>query len=258
VRIRFVNLLLAALLVLAAVRLWTALRAPLPQLPPPPAAESPGGMEAAAAAPPAESPAGAGAEGYDAIVARDLFSAARGVIPPAPPPAAKPAPKPAAQPKLTLSGVVIVDGEKSAYLLEGTQEARPRKVREGEAFAGGTVKLIRPDGITFLFGGSEITVPLRTPKDAGGAARPAEVAATPVRPDALPRRAGQPAPPPGTAGQVRRPPQAIPGMPRLMPAPEEEPILDEEDLVDEEEMGDEEELLDDSEIPPEDFEEPIQ
>ena len=112
-------------------------------------------------------------EVYDVIVARDLFSPTRGVVPPAPAAAAKPAPKPQPAPKLTLYGVVIIDGEKTAYLQEGTQEARPRKVRENENFAGGVVKAIRPDGVTFLFAGSEINVPLRTPKDGAGAPSPA-------------------------------------------------------------------------------------
>jgi len=67
---------------------------------------------------------------------------------------------------------VIVDGEKSAYLQEGAQESRPRKVRENDNFAGGVVKAIRPDGVTFLFAGSEINVPLRTPKDVAGTPPP--------------------------------------------------------------------------------------
>ena len=107
------------------------------------------------------------------IVARDLFSPARGVVPPAPAVAGKPAPKPLPPPKLTLYGVVILDGEKSAYLQEGTQQGRPVKVRENENFANGVVKTIRPDGLTFLFGGSEINVPLRTPKEGAVAPPPA-------------------------------------------------------------------------------------
>jgi hypothetical protein len=253
VRIRFLNLLLAALVVLAAVRLWTAARAPLPQLPPAPAAESaapPGSMQGAGE-PSAASPAAGGTEGYEVIVARDLFSAARGVVPPAPPTAAKPAPKPPVKPKLTLYGVVIVDGEKAAYLQEGTQEARPRRIREGESFAGGTVKEIRPDGITFLFAGGETAVPLRTPKDAG----PAPALQVPPQPQQAvpPRRPAQPAAP---GGQVRRPPQATPGVQRMFPAPGQEPALEEEiPLDEEEEFIDEEDFIDDSEMSPEDFEE---
>jgi hypothetical protein len=257
VRLRLVNLLLAALLALSAARLWTAVRAPQPQLPPEPVAQTAAGAGAIAESTAAGAPAAGGTEGYDAIVARDLFSAARGVVPPEPAAAAKPAPKPPVQPKLTLTGVVIVDGEKAAYLQEGAQEAKPRKVREGEGFAGGTVKLIRPDGITFLFAGSEVAVPLRTPKDAGPAPRPGEVApAPPAQPIPAPRRPGQP-PLPNAAGQLRRPGQMIPGAPRMTPAVEEESSFDEEELPleDEEEFLDEGEFMDDSEIPPEDFEE---
>jgi hypothetical protein len=192
------------------------------------------------------------------IAARDLFSAARGVVPPAPPAAAKPAPKPAPQPKLTLTGVVILDGEKTAYLHEGTAEARPRKVREGDAFAGGTVKVIRPDGVTFLFGGSETAIPLRTPKDTGPAPRPGDTAGVPVQPDVVPRR-----PQPGATdatGQLRRPPQAIPGVPRLVPAPDEEPVYEDDMMIEDEDgaLLDEGDLIDEGEIPPEDFEEPVE
>ena len=254
-RIRLLNLLLAALLALAGARLWTALRAPLPPLPAEPAAESPAPPESPPEAQPAEPPAAAGSDGYDAIVARDLFSVTRGVVPPAPPAAAKPAPKPPVQPKLTLAGVVIIDGERVAYLQEGPQEARPRKVREGESFAGGTVKAIRPDGITFVFAGSEVTVPLRTPKDGGAPPRPGEAATMPPQPEVAPRRPGQPVIP-DAAAQLRRQQQGIPGVPRLIPAPEEEQIFEEEMPIDEEgDLVDEGELLDDSEFPSDDLEE---
>lgn len=167
-RIRLLNLLLLAVLVFAVSRLWTFLGEPPPSLPaigagtptPAPEATEPGtSVEVPAARP----------EAYDVIVARDLFSQTRGVVPPAPVAAAKPDAKPQPPPKLTLYGVVIVDGEKAAYLQDGTQEARPRKVRENENFAGGVVKAIRPDGVTFLFHGSEVNLPLRKPQDGAGA-----------------------------------------------------------------------------------------
>lgn len=200
-RTRLLNLLLAAILALAGVRLWSFVRAPLPALPtaeessssapanPPPTAAETEKTET-------ERTEAAGAEkvetSYDVIVARDLFSPARGVVPPAPARAASPAPKAVPQPKLTLYGVVILDGEKSAFLVEGAQDVRPKKVREGDAFAGGTVRAIRPDGITFSFAGSEVAVPLRTPKDAGGGPRaPESVAGQQVAPG-FPRRTVQP------------------------------------------------------------------
>jgi hypothetical protein len=255
VRLRLVNLLLAALLALSAARLSTALRAPQPQLPREPVAQTAAGAGAIPEVPAAGVPAAGATEGYDAIVARDLFSATRGVVPPEPPAVAKPAPKPPVQPKLTLTGVVIVDGEKAAYLQEGAQEAKPRKVREGESFAGGTVKLIRPDGITFLFAGSEVAVPLRTPKDGGAPPRPGEAATMPPQPEVAPRRPGQPVIP-DAAAQLRRQQQGIPGVPRLIPAPEEEQIFEEEMPIDEEgDLVDEGELLDDSEFPSDDLEE---
>lgn len=256
-RTRLLNLLLAAVLALAVARLSTALRSPGPGLPPIPEVSAP---EAPPSAAPAQEPegtaAGAGPEGYEVIVARDLFSAARGVIPPAPPAAGKPAPAPPPQPKLTLSGVVIIDGEKTAFLQEGTQEARPRKVREGESFAGGTVKVIRPDAVTFLFGGKEITVPLRTPKEGGATA----VAPPLPQPDAAQRRVSQPGFPTDQSGQVRRPQQGVPGAPRFVPPPvEEEPVLDEEEILMEGEDGteefDDEGLMDSGDA---DFEEPVE
>ena len=89
--------------------------------------------------------------------------------------------------------MVIIDGEKIAYIQEGSQEARPRKVKENESFSGCVVKAIRPDGMTFLFSGSEINVPLRMPKDAAGEPPPAaRVSPAPPRapetPTAFPRR----------------------------------------------------------------------
>jgi hypothetical protein len=238
VRTRLLNLLLAAVLALAVARLATALRSPGPELPGIPEASAPGvAPSAATGAEPEETAAGTRPEGYEVIVARDLFSAARGVIPPAPPAAGKPAAAPPPQPKLTLSGVVIIDGEKTAFLQEGAQEARPRKVREGESFAGGTVKVIRPDGVTFLFAGKEITVPLRMPKEGGAAA----VGAALPQPDSTQRRVPQPVFPTNQTGQVRRPQQAVPGAPRVVPPTiEEEPVLDDEEVIMEGEEGTEE------------------
>ena len=191
-RTRLLNVVLLAALVLAASRLWLFLREPPPALPPiatvatPPTAASTKSAQNAEAA---ESRPGA----YDVIVARDLFSPTRGVVPPAPAVATKPAPKPQPAPKLTLFGVVIIDGEKTAFLQEGTQESRPRKVRENENFAGGVVNAIRPDGVTFLFAGSEINIPLRIPKDGAGAPssrgqEAVSVSPRPQTPVALPRR----------------------------------------------------------------------
>jgi hypothetical protein len=105
--------------------------------------------------------------------------------------------------------VVILDGEKTAYLQEGTPDARPRKVRENEAFAGGVVKAIRPDGLTFLFAGSETNIPLRTPKDGAMTVAPrGQDAASPQPRAQAPAgfRRG-PAQPGAPAGQM-----AIPGV----------------------------------------------
>lgn len=189
-RTRLLNLSLLAGLLLAVTRFWLFLGEPPPALPP---------MAAEATAPEiattdrvqrAEA-AESRPEAYDVIVARDLFSPTRGVIPPAP--AATAGSRVQPPPKLTLYGVVIVDDEKAAYLQEGTQESRPRKVRINENFAGGVVKTIRADGITFLFSGSEVRVPLRTPKFGAEAppargqaqAAPAPSSGTPV---VFPRR----------------------------------------------------------------------
>jgi len=192
VRIRFLNIFLLVVLVFAFSRLWTFLGEPPPALP-----------EIDAGAPPSVAdttgrgkPSGSNAlqpEAYDVIVARDLFSPTRGVVPPAPTAAIKPAAKQQPPPKLTLSGVVILDGEKTAYLQEGTQESRPRKVRENEKFAGGVVKTIRPDGVTFLFAGSEINLPLRKPQTGPGTPSPrvqsvGRVVPRAVAPATAPRR----------------------------------------------------------------------
>jgi len=192
VRIRLLNLLLLSVLVLAVSRLWLFLGEPPPALPAIGAGAPPPAPEATEREQNAEVPESR-PEAFDVIVARDLFSSTRGVVPPAPTAATKPAPKPQPPPKLTLSGVVIIDGEKTAYLQEGTQETRPRKVRENENFAGGLVKTIRPDGVTFLFADTEINVPLRTPKDGVGTPSPRGPGAAGAvpraeAPVALPRR----------------------------------------------------------------------
>jgi len=207
VRTRLVNLVLLALLAFAVARFWSFVSEPPPVLPAiKPDAATPAALvkttqktEAVDSRP----------EAYDAIVARDLFSPARGVVPPAPTAAAKAAPKPQPPPKLTLYGVVIVDGEKAAYLQEGTQAGLPRKVREKENFAGGVVSAIRPDGVTFLFSGVPTNVPLRTPKDGAGtpAARSPDAAAA-VPPAAFPRR--QPGQLPGSR-PANSPPAVMPG-----------------------------------------------
>lgn len=224
-RIRLLNVVLLAAAVFAVSRLWLFLGQPPPSLP----AITSGAAQPAAVTAERGPQAEVGdfrPEAYDAIVARDLFSATRGVVAAAPAAAARPVPKPAAAPKLTLYGVVIMDGEKTAYLQEGNQEGRPRKVRENEGFAGGVLKSIRPDGVTFLFADSEITVPLRAPKagagtssaggkDAGGVAPRSEA------PVAFPRRQSPAGIQPGQMpagvqpGQMPTPgrPTAAPGMP---------------------------------------------
>lgn len=213
-RTRLLNLLLLAALGLAASRLWLFLGEPPPALP----VTTAGAPPAAAPAVGSEQPAGTAEfrpELYDVIVARDLFSPTRGIVPPAPAAATKPAPKPQPAPKLTLYGVVILDGEKTAFVQEGNQEGRPRKVRENEQFSGFVVKAIRPDGVTFVYGGSEINVPLRTPKE--GAPAPAArgkggpaAAPRPERPTAAPRRqlplSSQPGQMPAPGRQVSAPP----------------------------------------------------
>ena len=203
-RTRLLNAVLFAALAASGVRLWQIVREPPPTLPAGAAAAN----AYTAGTTNREKKDAVGEirpDGYNLIVARDMFSPSRGVVPPAPAPAVIPPPKPAPVPKLTLAGVVIIDGEKTAYLQEGTQEARPRKVREKESFAGGVVGAIRPDGVTFLFGGSEINIPLRLPKsgadsarvvDTGDAAPRAESAATMPRrlPTPVPARPMTPAP----------------------------------------------------------------
>ncbi len=220
-RIRLLNLLLLSVLVLAVSRLWLFLGQPPPSLPAIEAGATPGAPEATERDRNAEVPA-ARPETYDVIVARDLFSPTRGVVPAAPAAATKPAPKPQPAPKLTLSGVVIIDGEKIAYLQEGSQESRPRKVRENESFAGGVLKAIRTDGVTFLFAGSEISVPLRLPKGgvepppprgqgAGGAIpRPEAPARVPRRLTPTGVQQGQLPVPGWPAGEVPRIPAVAP------------------------------------------------
>lgn len=243
------NLLLLAVVAIAGSRTWSYLQQPPPALP----QASPAGRPAAVTSP---APAEEGASGeaapptYDEIVARDLFSALRGVVPPAAPrPAAeaRPAPKPQPQPKVTLYGVVILDGEKSAFLQEGTQEAKPRKVREGESFAGGTLTAIRPDGVTLLFGGSEVSIPLRTPKEGGAAALPRPPgpaqppAVQPGAPEGIPRQTRQPGArfpegfrPPGQQVPPRQTaPRFVPTPPVEEPIPEEEFFPEDEGVIDE-------------------------
>ena len=215
-RTRLLNLLLLAALGLAVSRLWTLVREPPPVLPAIETVAAPAARGTAEGEEPG-APAQIRPESYDVIVARDVFSPARGVVPPAPTAAAATAVK-TPPPRLTLYGVVILDGEKSAYLLEGAQEGRPRKVREGENFAGGTVKEIRSGGVTFLFAGGEIVVPLRTPKEGGGATQGQNSAAAVQRPEppaALPRRLAQPGAQPA---QMPLPGRQIPAAPGMRPA----------------------------------------
>lgn len=155
------NLLLAAVALAGAARLAATLGEPPAALP-----EAPAVIRQSS---PADGPVADRPEqdaDYEVIVARDLFSPSRGPTPAAPVPVSLPvAPKPPARPKITLFGVVIVDGERSAFLQEGGGDARPKRIQEGESFAGGTVKAIRPDGVTLSFAGVESVVPLRAPKE---------------------------------------------------------------------------------------------
>ena len=191
-RTRLLNLLLLAALLYSASLLWRFVGQPPPALPPietggapPPAAAAERGVTSAT---PEVRP-----EAYEVIVARDLFSPTRGVVPPAPAAAAQPAARPQPPPKLTLYGVVVLDGEKSAYIQEGAQEGRPTKVRENQPFAGGTIVSIRPDGVTFQYAGSEIVLPLRAPKETppGGVGESGAAAQQPSAPVAYPRRVPQ-------------------------------------------------------------------
>jgi hypothetical protein len=217
VRTRLLNVALLVALVTAVSRLWLFLGEPPPSLP---AVESPAAQpaEPAAGRETKAATAASAPESFDVIVARDLFSPARGVVPPAPAVASSPPPKPVPPPKLTLYGVVILEGEKTAYLQEGTQQGRPAKVRENDKFANGLVKAIRPDGVTFLFGGSEINVPLRTPKDGASAPSPvgqdaAGVTQRPQAPVTFPRRQLPPGLPQGqlpAAGRPTVPPRKTP------------------------------------------------
>jgi len=218
--VRLMNVALLAALVLACLRLWQFLGEAPPALPLPVTAA------ATSASPPtpegSRDPKADAAEprpeAYDLIVARDLFSATRGVVIPVPAATAAPAPKPQPTPKLTLYGVVMLDGEKSAYLQEGSHEARPRKVHENDAFAGGIVKSIRADGVSFLFAGREINISLRTPKD-GATAAPLPGGQDPGIPVQSAPEPGvfrrSPAPPGGVPGQMAVPGnarQSIPGI----------------------------------------------
>lgn len=210
-RARLLNVLLLAALAVAFSRLWLFLGEPPPSLPPVPAGVAAPEETTAAS----EQIAAAGETGpaaYDVIVARDLFSPARGVVPPAPIGTPKPAARAQPPPKLTLYGVVIVEGEKAAFIQEGAQEARPRKVRENESFAGGVVKAIRPDGVTFLFAGSEIIVPLRAPKERVGAPSPRDQDAGGSTP-----RPGAPAASPRRQMPTATPQMPVPGRSRQMP-----------------------------------------
>jgi hypothetical protein len=228
------NVALLVALLFAISRLWVFLGEPPPSLP---VVSSPASRAAETAVEdePKAEVASSPPESYDVIVARDLFSPARGVVPPAPAAAAVSPPKSLPAPKLTLYGVVILDGEKTAYLQEGTQEVRPRKVRENENFAGGVLKAIRPDGVTFLFAGSEINVPLRTPKDGAGAPSPrvqgaAGVVQRPEAPVGFPRRLAPTGVQQGQLPVPGRPQGAAPGMPAVAPAvdPADEDFEDEE------------------------------
>ncbi len=241
-RIRLLNLLLLVALGLALSRLWVFLGQP-PAALPAVKAEAPPSAATGRPEQPAEI-AASGPEAYDVIAARDLFSPTRGVVPPAPAVATQPAARPQPAPKLTLYGVVILDGERTAYLQEGTQEGRPRKVRENEMFSGFLLKAIRPDGVTVVFAGNEIIVPLRTPKEGGEgpAARTQEGAGAAPRPEApaafprrqIPASAQQQRIPaglqqgqmpsgiqqgqiPAAGRQVLSPPRIGPGMPSVAP-----------------------------------------
>jgi len=246
VRIRLLNILLLSAVVLAVSRFWLFLGEPPPALP----AISAGTTAPATAAIGREQDAEvqeSRPEVYDVIVARDMFSPARGVVPPAPAAATKPPPKTLPAPKLTLYGVVIIDGEKTAYLQEGTQEVRPRKVRENENFAGGVLKAIRPDGVTFLFADSEINVPLRTPKDGAGTPSPRGQGAAGAiprveAPVAFPRRL--------TPTGVQQGQMPVPGRPAG--ASQRLPVVDPPEEPEVEVFGDEEfpeEFMPEEEVP---------
>jgi hypothetical protein len=229
------NLLLVAGLLVAGSRLWSLWQAPLPDLPKPAApARSQAESEVESGDEPEAKP-----EDFEVIAAKDLFSPARGVVPAVVAKAGElpPAQKPQPAPKVTLAGVVIVDGEIAAFLQEGSQDSRPRKVREGESFAGGKVTAIRPDGVTMLFASGEVSVPLRTPKDGG----PSLPAATPAGRFVQPGRATAPVPAQVRPQQPLKPP--MPGVPTYVPPDEEEPLPDEE-LFEEEglEEGGEDEM----------------
>jgi hypothetical protein len=215
VRVRLLNLLLLAALLLASSRLLQLLREPAPALPPSETeaaapSEMPGGDDAATAPPVEPQP-----ESYDVIVARNPFSPTRGVVQPSPVAGAKPAAPPAPPPKLTLYGVVIVNGDRTAYIQEGAQESRPKKVKEKDHIGGGVVSAIRPDGVTVVFGGTEVSIPLRSPKDVPAAAGAPAAAARGKAPQKVQRRA---VPTPPAPGQMPMP--AAPGQP-VMPTGQE-------------------------------------
>lgn len=220
-RTRLANVLLLAALVLAVTRLWQFIGEPPPMLP----TITAGATGPAATAGNREQKvevAESRPATYDVIVARDLFSSTRGIVTPAATAMINPAPKPQPVPKLTLYGVVIIDGEKTAYIQEGTQEGRPRKVRENESFAGGVVNTIRPDGVIFFFAGSEINVPLRTPKVGAEAPSPrgqesGSAAPRSQPPAAFPRRQTPTDSPPGLVPAPSHQMTSVPGMPTVPP-----------------------------------------
>lgn len=113
-------------------------------------------------------PAPAPPAAYAEIAERNLFSSRRGKKEP---PRAETEPeepaKPVAAPKATLFGIVTEDGgERYAYMTDDAspQKGKPKKYREGDPFAGTTVKEILSDRVILASGAREHTLSLRAPK----------------------------------------------------------------------------------------------
>lgn len=225
----FLNLLLAAAVLAALVKLAGTVTSELPPLPPPPKVPA---RDFRATAPPPPVPAG---ESYDEIAARNLFSPERGRPEPRSEEPAAAEPPPAVQPpRATLFGVLIDDeGRKFAFLVDESQGAseKPKRYGEGDGFGGGRVKAIHPDKVVLEVGGREHTVSLRAPKK--GIELPRQLMSQPPSPAAAPvpgvipqqrvrrpvlRRPTVPAgdreaAPPSFRRRTSRPPRVPPGFP---------------------------------------------
>jgi hypothetical protein len=195
-----------------------------------PAAASPG-------EPAATSDARPGAQAYNVIAARNLFSPTRSETAG---PATGAGSAPALIAKPSLHGVVLRDGSPIAYL-EDPLTKRIAGYRIGDPIAGGTVQTISADAVVISRPDGMVDVRLRDPSKPRPAPPPAVQQPAPGQPQPgqLPDRGAVPVPgptqvpprtftPPATAPQPV-PPQAIqppaPGQPIPMPFGRPSPSL---------------------------------